>query len=71
MPPISSKGSRFDRGAYPQAIAEFTASLALDPADAQAYAYHGDTHRLSCAYDQALADLGQAIRLEPAAPATT
>jgi tetratricopeptide (TPR) repeat protein len=55
----------FHRGAYPQAIAAFSAAIMLDPSNADTYAYRGDAHRLCCAYELAVADLTQAIQLCP------
>ena len=55
-------------GDYSRALVHFTAALRLDSDNASLYAYRGDSHRLLCEYDLALADYSEALKLSPCAP---
>ena len=50
---------------YPQAIADFTAAIKINPDDAFAYELRGTVYRLSGDNDSAIADYSKIIELEP------
>jgi tetratricopeptide (TPR) repeat protein len=64
-PPLQLGMLCYNRGQFDEAVAHFTAAIQLSPADAQAYAFRGDAHRLRCDYDRAVADYDRAIELTP------
>src|SRR5262245_18189420 len=53
------------KGAYDQAIADFTETLRLTPNRVEAYHNRGEAYRLKGDYDQALADYTQALTINP------
>ncbi|MWA15692.1 tetratricopeptide repeat protein [Streptomyces sp. BA2] len=60
------RGRRHRRdGLHGQALADYTAALALNPDLPRAYAGRGNTHQAMRRYEEALADHSQAIRLAP------
>jgi tetratricopeptide (TPR) repeat protein len=52
-------------GNFRQAVADYTAAIALDPSDARAYHYRGISHKFLDNFSEAVADCSQAIRLDP------
>jgi tetratricopeptide (TPR) repeat protein len=50
---------------YPQAVADFSKAIELDPKSADAYHYRGVAHLQLGEQEQALADLGESLRLNP------
>jgi formylglycine-generating enzyme required for sulfatase activity/serine/threonine protein kinase/Tfp pilus assembly protein PilF len=54
----------FARGAYDQAIADYTESLRLNPKSAHALVNRGESYRLKGAFDKAVADCDAALRLD-------
>jgi tetratricopeptide (TPR) repeat protein len=50
---------------YDRAIADYTASIALDPNDEHAYLYRGNAWASKRQADRAIADYSEAIRLNP------
>jgi tetratricopeptide (TPR) repeat protein len=53
------------RGAYDQAIADFTETLKLTPNRVEAYHNRGEAYRLKGDYEQALADYNRALTINP------
>lgn len=56
----------FDRGHYDQAINDYTASLSLDPRNADTYNNRGNAYHAGRDYDRAIADFDRAIAIDPA-----
>lgn len=62
---FESGRANFLRGAYKQAVAEFTEALQLDPKHAGAHFARGLANHLNGRYREALADYTEAIRCRP------
>jgi tetratricopeptide (TPR) repeat protein len=59
---------RFDKGDYPNAIADFTDAIRLDPQYTAAYIMRGGTYKASGDFANADADFSEAIRIQPRHP---
>jgi tetratricopeptide (TPR) repeat protein len=55
----------FDIGYYDQALSDYTASIALNPKNANVYNNRGNAYHAKRDYDRAIADFDQAIVLSP------
>jgi tetratricopeptide (TPR) repeat protein/membrane protease YdiL (CAAX protease family) len=62
----TSRGwSAYERGAYDDAIAEYTSAIRSDPKTAWVYSGRGMALGMNRRYDEAVADFTEAIRLDP------
>ena len=56
----------FDKGYYDQAIDDYSASIALNPKNADVYNNRGNAYHAKRDYDRAIGDFDQAIAIDPA-----
>jgi tetratricopeptide (TPR) repeat protein len=55
----------FDKGYYDQAINDYSASIALNPKNADVYNNRGNAYHAKRDYDRAIGDFNQAIAIDP------
>ena len=62
----TNRGNAYDdKGAYDQAIQDYTKAIQVNPSYATAYYNRGDAYNNKGEYDQAIQDFNQALRLNP------